>query len=285
MRLFEAGVIVFAAVDAGEGDRSRGDLPGGVGVDAPAGAVGKIEEQLRDQLRRAHGGEEVGVSAGGDVEHAVAEHDADGVGAGLEKRGHVVGDVQAGLAIVGPAGLEEIVADDLAVDMEFELAESAEIDHGSFWRALERELLAEQGKRGALNAGNTPGFFVVIRELLGWGPGGFRGVVRLNGCVPGIVRWDDFRGMRADVVNDRADNPAVGAVFIGKDRNDVDAGGRHGQIERVPHCAGHPRPRFVARRRTRWPSPWRPGRAKDAAAGRSRRSGRSFGKRRCGSLM
>ena len=41
---FEAGVEVFAAVNGAKGDGAGGGLPGGVGGDGLAGAVGEGEE-------------------------------------------------------------------------------------------------------------------------------------------------------------------------------------------------------------------------------------------------
>ena len=58
-------------------------------------AVGIVDVQLQDELRRAERAGELGVPAADDVVHAVAQHDAQGVAALDDLLGHVVGAVKA----------------------------------------------------------------------------------------------------------------------------------------------------------------------------------------------
>src|SRR5262249_27309706 len=80
-----ARIEVLAAVDAGEDDGAVGSAPGGGGPDVRCGAVGVLEMQLRAQAGLAEGAGVFGVAAAGDIIEAVAEQEADGVGAGSEE--------------------------------------------------------------------------------------------------------------------------------------------------------------------------------------------------------
>ena len=90
-------------------------------------AVGVLDVQLQDQLRRAEGPDELDVPPAGDVVHAVAQHDSHGVPPRLSCSRHVVGGVEAGLAVVGPAGIENPVAHAPTVQPQLVVPEPADI--------------------------------------------------------------------------------------------------------------------------------------------------------------
>ncbi len=56
--------------------------------------------------------------------HAIAQHDAKCIGSRVHHRGHIVGVIEDGLAIVAPARREFAVANLGAVDVEFVLTET-----------------------------------------------------------------------------------------------------------------------------------------------------------------
>ena len=162
--LFEPGVIIFAPVDAGEGDRTGSPFPTGVGDDPVAGAVGIVQFQLRDEFRRSERALELGVAPSGDVVHPVAQQHAQRIGPSADHAGHVVGLVKAALAVVGPAGLEQIVADLAAIEPELRLPQPATIKHRPSHRFLGLEFPAEDRQR--VGGGGIVGPIALWSEVL-----------------------------------------------------------------------------------------------------------------------
>ena len=84
------------------------------------------------------------------IEPAVAEHHPQRVAAPLQLVGHVVGGIEHALRIGGPARVEHLVADPLAVQAQLVVAQPADIDPGAAELLLDRKLLPEQRRRVVL---------------------------------------------------------------------------------------------------------------------------------------
>ncbi len=148
-----AGIVVFAAEHTGKGDRPRTYLPAIVGANDLRRAVGMFEVQLRDRLQGAERAGELGVASARDIVHAVAQQQADRIGVFVQECRHVVGVVQAGLVVLGPARCEQIVAGLAAVERQFILSEAADEGGGAAQFRLCGEIAAEdqacrRGRRG-----------------------------------------------------------------------------------------------------------------------------------------
>ena len=125
--IVETGVEVFAKVDALRANRPFGGLPGWVGGDGGdlAGGIGEFEERgcegLRAELRAGHQRA---------AEPAVGENEAEDVFARLDAVGDVVGHVVSAIAVVRPAGREEVVADLVAIEPRFDETERGKVEAG-----------------------------------------------------------------------------------------------------------------------------------------------------------
>ena len=73
------------------------------------------------------------------VEPAVAENDADCVGAALELVGDVVGDVERATVVAGVAGVKDVVADFPAVEVKLVVTKPADLGAGLLDIAVELE--------------------------------------------------------------------------------------------------------------------------------------------------
>jgi len=119
--LLQAEVVMFAGVNAVEYNFAGGGLPVLACADNGGAAIGKGYTKIQ-----AKGG---AVAPGRFVEEphcgglvvipAVAEDNADGVRAGLEIARNVVGHVERAAVEPGVHGIEQMVADLMAVDMQF----------------------------------------------------------------------------------------------------------------------------------------------------------------------
>ena len=127
----QPGVVRLAHQEVGLEDRAGGGLPVGAGGDVVGRAVGVLEVQ--------HGPEPrvlavmVALLAEADVAAvpAVGQDRSQGVGARLHAAGHVVGAVIDALGVVGPAGVEVIVADALAIEVQVEDPQRGGIQRGA----------------------------------------------------------------------------------------------------------------------------------------------------------
>ena len=149
--------------------------------DHVARAIGIVDFQLRDELRRSERARELRVTPSGDVVHPVAQQHAQGVGPAADHAGHVIGLIEAALAIVGPAGLEQIVADLAAIEPELRLPQPASVKHGPRHRFLGLEFPAEDRQRpggmqqyvladAAIRCGSDPLGLPVIGRQQAHGP-------------------------------------------------------------------------------------------------------------------
>ena len=100
---------------------------------------------------------------------AVGEEGFEGVVAGAELRGDIVGEVFEAVAVVGPAGGEVVVADARAVDVRFEEAAGGDVEAGFERGGRETEGFAEMdGGAGGGSGGER------AVDPLGGGPRGER---------------------------------------------------------------------------------------------------------------
>ena len=76
---------------------------------------------------------------------AVAEHDADGIGAGLQQFGHVVGHVEDALGVIAGGGIENMIADALPVEVKLVPAQAGDVEAGAADRLGEVEFIAQKG--------------------------------------------------------------------------------------------------------------------------------------------
>ena len=142
--LRKARIVILASVNARERDRPRRRLPRVVRDDRLSRAVFVLDLQLEDHLRRSVRSGELAVPLARDVEKSVAEHRADRVGALPKPVAHVERNVLHLLIELGPGRIEEVVARLLAVEKQFELAQSADIGRRPPHGLVDRELAAQQ---------------------------------------------------------------------------------------------------------------------------------------------
>ena len=140
-RLLAAGVVGFAAVEVVAGDGAGGGFPAGAGCDSVGAAVGVLEVQLEAQAR----GVAVAMLPAGFAVPAVTQHDADGIGACLQQLGHVVGHVEDAFCVFAGGGVEDMVADALAVEVKLVPAQAGDMEAGAADRLGEVEFLAQKG--------------------------------------------------------------------------------------------------------------------------------------------
>ena len=130
-RHLAAGVVFLAVVFVVGSSRAVGGQPPvGVADHVLHRAVGVFQAELEEQLgvpvgRHRHGD----VSAGGEIA-AVAQDDADGVVSRMNVAGHVERDVAGAAVVAGQGRVHELIADPLAVQMEVEEAEAADVGGG-----------------------------------------------------------------------------------------------------------------------------------------------------------
>ncbi len=140
-RLLAAGVVGFAAVEVVAGDGAGGGFPAGAGCDSVGAAIGVLDVHLEAQTR----GVAVAVLPTGFAVPAVAEHHTDGIGAGLQQLGYVVGYVEDAFYVFAGGGVEYMIADALAVEIELVPAQARDVEAGAADRLGEVEFLAQKG--------------------------------------------------------------------------------------------------------------------------------------------
>ena len=160
-----AGIEDFAEVDVVAEQAAGGGFPRGVGGDGLDAAVEVFEPQVGDELGAADG---QGVAEVEFVEElhrqgivpAVAERDADGVGAFLQQGGHIIDAIIDMFCVVCPAGIEDAIADGLAVDRGIVVAQAGDVEPRGDRLLGELEALAEHRGR------------IIFEELFGFFRGG-----------------------------------------------------------------------------------------------------------------
>ena len=96
---------------------------------------------------------------------AVAEHDADGIGALLELRGHVVGHVEDALRVVTGRRVEHVVADAPAVEIELVPAQAGDVETGVSDRLIEFKRSAQEGGSDiGMRADPLPGPVALVEQ-------------------------------------------------------------------------------------------------------------------------
>ena len=140
-RLLAAGVVGLAAVEVVAGDGAGGGFPAVARCDSVGAAVGVLYVQLETQAR----GVAVAMLPTGFAVPAVAEHDADGIGAGLQQFGYVVGHVEGAFCVIAGGGVEYMIADSLAVEIELVPAQAGDVEAGAADRLGEVEFIAKKG--------------------------------------------------------------------------------------------------------------------------------------------
>ncbi len=115
---FLPGIVVLAQHEIGRRDGTGMLLPGVIGHDPVRGAVRVSHLQLREEGRNLSPGL-VGTVPDVAAVPAVAHQAGQGVVAGFDQRGDVVNLIANAFVIGGPVGSEDVVADALAVEVEF----------------------------------------------------------------------------------------------------------------------------------------------------------------------
>ena len=137
-------IVVFAAIDAGERDGAGMNAPLRVGAHDVHRSVSIFEAQLADGLEGSKRADELRVAAAADVVHPIAEQNSDGVGAGPQQRGNVIGVVQHGLVVFRPTRRQQVVTHAPAVDGQLVLAQAADVHDGALKVRFHHELAAQQ---------------------------------------------------------------------------------------------------------------------------------------------
>ena len=140
-RLLAAGVVGFAAVEVVADDGAGGRFPARARCDSTGAAVGVLDVHLHAQARRVA----VAVLPTGFAVPAIAQHYADGIGAGLQLFGHVVGHVEDALGVIAGGGVEYMIADPLPVEVKLVPAQAGDVEAGAADRLGEVELIAQEG--------------------------------------------------------------------------------------------------------------------------------------------
>ena len=163
-RVLQPGVVVFALVQAGGGDRARTAAPVGVGADGLRAAVGVDDLQLGEQ----------GGALAVDVAPPAAEADpapvpavcqpgAERVVAGVQQVGDVEGLVAQPVVVAAPTGGQHVVADPGAVEFDLVEAVGGGVEAGRGDRRAQGEPAAQQHRRagecggGVQLGGHRPG--------------------------------------------------------------------------------------------------------------------------------
>lgn len=161
-------VVVFSAVDGVGNRRAVEGLPAGAGLEGERA----IDAKLSDAC---------GLALPGLSVPAIAESDFDLVAASVEQLGNVISCVENALVIVCEAGVENVIADALAVDAELIIADAGDVGARVARRAFERECVFENAAAGDLLAlpvgageesclevgdgGRSGGFVVLVPKL------------------------------------------------------------------------------------------------------------------------
>src|ERR1017187_7834273 len=127
---------------------------------------------MEDELKISERALEFGVSSSGDIVHAVAEHHAQSVGALFQKRGDIISGVFAGLAVVGPARFEFVIAHLGAIESQLMKTESGDIRGGTPHGFGDGELASQQRERFAGDGRFASGGHAVYPQYPGRFPGG-----------------------------------------------------------------------------------------------------------------
>jgi len=142
-----ACIVLFAKLETITGYRPFVvAFPRGVGDQNLFGAILKGDYRFGQQtladavLVDPTGGEDVQIA-----EPACTQHGTEAIGPLFEQRGNVVAVIHYPVAIVGPAGIEIVVAHALAVDVEFVDAPGSYIETGRFYRFGKLQALAQHG--------------------------------------------------------------------------------------------------------------------------------------------
>ncbi len=173
-RLFAARIVILAAVRATEHDRTVAGFPRVVAHHALDGPVFVLDPQVQDEFGFTKGPKELDVAPARNVVHAVSQHDAEGVRAGLQHLRNIERHVQTGLLVIRPAGVDDVVAHFRAVDREFEMTQAADKGHCTFdGFLLDGKLLAEDGHDVRTHPCDVaPRFDTAGTEFLGMRPVG-----------------------------------------------------------------------------------------------------------------
>ncbi len=178
----EAGVVVLAGEDVGEGDWPLGCPPGGIGPDAFEGTVrraqGQLETEPKGLVGRALGAAFVVAACGGIgvVPEGIGQHHADAIRAGHDQGRDVEVAVVDRLFVLGPGLVDARRGDPPSVDEGVIIAEANNPERGVGRAGGEEELFAEHREGGTVGGdgrGDPPGGFE--------GRGGFGGTVDVQG--------------------------------------------------------------------------------------------------------
>ena len=121
---------------------------------------------MQNHLGRAKGTGEFGVPPSVDAIHSIAEHRGEAVLAIADLLGHVVGGVETRFAIVGPSGIENMIAHFAPVESQLVLAESADGNDCPANRFRRVELASQQRKPvGAVLCGRPDPFGIAARRI------------------------------------------------------------------------------------------------------------------------
>src|SRR5208283_5277978 len=98
-------IEILTAIGRGEGNWTRGCLPGGVTGHGCLAAVREYNSYLQYEFRFAEGADKFGVASRRflDVVHPVAEQNPQSILSGPEKSSHVIRVIEDSLAIVRPS--------------------------------------------------------------------------------------------------------------------------------------------------------------------------------------
>ena len=157
--------VVFVVGADGSGGR---ELPRGIGYHLRGSAVGVLDVQLQPRLWVAEVARCNRHQLARRPVAAVAEDEPDRVLPRRQTAGDVVRHVKDALIVIGEIGLEDIVADLAAIEVQLEQAQSADVRRGPAHRAVQRELLAQVagGQRPLLLVADlAPGLHAIRAEF------------------------------------------------------------------------------------------------------------------------
>ena len=200
-----AGVVHLAHQEVGLEDRAGRGSPRWAGDDVGRGAVGELEVEQGAEPRLL--AVMIALLAEADVAAvpAVGQDRAQGVVAGADLIGDVEGSLVDSLGVVGPAGVEIIVADAPAVQVDVEDAQRGGVQGGALDGLVDLERRAKIRRRRQDQLGElelAPGGHAVVAEHLGGWPilGVERPVVPVGaGVVAGFPRAIAHQGDRLAV--------------------------------------------------------------------------------------
>ena len=175
--------------------------------------------KLQDQLWRTEGAFEFGVSATLDVVHAVAQHDSHRVAALLKLKSDVVNVIQTGFAIIGPARLQNRIADLPAVEIKLVKPKAAYVHFRAAYRLGKVKSAPQQRKR---HRRNDPLGLPLVGGQQSHGPVGRRAPGRwmivlipyTNLPIALLARFQRFAGVCHEDRLVRGDFPAIPEVAL-----------------------------------------------------------------------